>query len=238
MKAVFTLRSHSFSTPKCCHPLRLDPVARWWSLPTSATLLSWTSSSDHLHTSTSCWSSGGQSGSCLSLSSVGGVQGLGVERASLQWQNHRWCRFPVASLHCHSWCHILLSQWPFHSSFRHFHINDLASQAEDAASRGEQGRVFKITELVCGRYRGGIDTLIMDKQGWLLTTESEEDTMDGTLQWSSEQTTTTNRGRYTRGRDRPGCQHPSPGKEEIIAAIESLKNGKIPWTRQSQCRSL
>ena len=49
MKAVFTLRSHSFSTPKCCHPLRLDPVARWWSLPTSAPLLSSTSSSDHLH---------------------------------------------------------------------------------------------------------------------------------------------------------------------------------------------
>ena len=33
------------------------------------------------------------------------------------------------------------------------------------------------------------------------------------------------RFRYARGRDRPGCQHQSPGKE-IIAAIKSLENGK------------
>ena len=35
------------------------------------------------------------------------------------------------------------------------HINDLANQAEDVTSRGEQGRVYKITKLVYGRYRGG-----------------------------------------------------------------------------------
>ena len=45
------------------------------------------------------------------------------------------------------------------------HINDLASQVEYAASRGEQDRVYKITTLVCGRYRGGTDAPIMDKQG-------------------------------------------------------------------------
>ena len=44
-------------------------------------------------------------------------------------------------------------------------INELASQAEDVASRGEQDRVYKITKLVCGRYRGGTDAPIMDKQG-------------------------------------------------------------------------
>ena len=52
------------------------------------------------------------------------------------------------------------------------HINHLASQAEDAASRGEQGRVCKITKLVRGRYRGGTDAPIMDKQGRLLTTKA------------------------------------------------------------------
>ena len=63
------------------------------------------------------------------------------------------------------------------------HINDLASQAEDAASRGEQDRVYKITKLVCGRYRGGTDAPIMDKQGRLLTTEAEQDARwDRTLQ--------------------------------------------------------
>ena len=42
------------------------------------------------------------------------------------------------------------------------HINDLAIQKEDAANRGEQDRVYKITKLVSGRYRGGTDTPIMD----------------------------------------------------------------------------
>ena len=55
----YTLRSRSFSTSKCCRPLGLDSVflsfsfrvavTRWWSLPTSAPLLTWTSSSDHVH---------------------------------------------------------------------------------------------------------------------------------------------------------------------------------------------
>ena len=35
------------------------------------------------------------------------------------------------------------------------HINDLPSQTEDGANRGEQGRVYKITKLVSGRYRKG-----------------------------------------------------------------------------------
>ena len=52
------------------------------------------------------------------------------------------------------------------------HINDLASQTEDAANRGEQGRVYKITKLVSGRYRGSTDAPIMDKQGRLLTTKA------------------------------------------------------------------
>ena len=55
----YTLRSRSFSTSKCCRPLGLDSVflsfsfrvavTRWWSLPTSGPLLTWTSSSDHVH---------------------------------------------------------------------------------------------------------------------------------------------------------------------------------------------
>lgn len=55
------------------------------------------------------------------------------------------------------------------------HIDNLASQAEDATSRGEQSRVSKITKLVCSRYRRSTDTTIMDKQGQVLTTEAEQD---------------------------------------------------------------
>ena len=55
------------------------------------------------------------------------------------------------------------------------HISDIASQAEDAASRREQGRIYKITKLVYGRYRGVSDTPIMNKKGRLLMTEAEQD---------------------------------------------------------------
>ena len=31
------------------------------------------------------------------------------------------------------------------------YINSLADQAEEAANKGEQGKVYKITRIVCGR---------------------------------------------------------------------------------------
>ncbi|KAJ7394675.1 hypothetical protein OS493_000496 [Desmophyllum pertusum] len=34
------------------------------------------------------------------------------------------------------------------------YMDDLSSQAENAARRGEQGKVYKITKMVCGKYRG------------------------------------------------------------------------------------
>ena len=55
------------------------------------------------------------------------------------------------------------------------YIEDLASQAEEAANRGEQGEVYKITKLVSGKYRGATDTPIVDKRGRLLTTEAEKE---------------------------------------------------------------
>ena len=55
------------------------------------------------------------------------------------------------------------------------YIEDLASQAEEAAHRGEQGQVYKITKLVGGRYRRTTDTPIVDRQGRLLTTEAEKE---------------------------------------------------------------
>ncbi|RUS72691.1 hypothetical protein EGW08_019547 [Elysia chlorotica] len=54
-------------------------------------------------------------------------------------------------------------------------IDDLASQAEEAAGRGEQGKVYKITKIVAGKYRGTSNAPITDKQGRLLTTESEQE---------------------------------------------------------------
>jgi len=52
-------------------------------------------------------------------------------------------------------------------------METLANQAEVATSKGEQGKVYKITEIVCGKYRGTTDTPITYEQGRLLTTEAE-----------------------------------------------------------------
>ena len=109
------------------------------------------------------------------------------------------------------------------------HINDLANQAEDVTSRGEQGRVYKITKLVCGRYRGGKNAPIMDKQGRLLTTKAEQD-----ARWTEHFSEVLNRPPPPTEADIQEAETDldvntdPPGKEEIIAAIKSLKSGKSP----------
>ena len=55
------------------------------------------------------------------------------------------------------------------------YMEDVASQAEEAANRREHGQVYKITKLVSGKYRGATDMLIVDKQGRLLTTVFKKD---------------------------------------------------------------
>ena len=109
------------------------------------------------------------------------------------------------------------------------YIEDLASQAEEAANKREQGQVYNITKLVSGKYRGTTDTSIVDKQGRLLTTEAEKE-----ARWAEHFSEVLNRPPPTIEAE---VQHPDndldvstapPEKEEIIAAIGSLKNGKSP----------
>lgn len=42
------------------------------------------------------------------------------------------------------------------------YMDELASQAENAANRGEQGKVYKITKMVCGKYGGRSEVPIKD----------------------------------------------------------------------------
>ena len=102
------------------------------------------------------------------------------------------------------------------------YIEDLARQAEEAANRGEQGQVYKITKLV-------MDTPIVDRQGRLLTTEAEKE-----ARWVEHFSEVLNRPPPTTevevqylNTDLDVSTAP-PEKEEIIAAIRSLKNGKSP----------
>ena len=112
---------------------------------------------------------------------------------------------------------------------KRIYMEDLASQAEEAANRGEQGQVYKITKLVSGKYRGATDTPVMDKQGRLLTSEAEQE-----ARWTEHFNEVLNRPPPTTeavpqnlDTDLDVSIAP-PEKEEIVAAIKSLKNGKAP----------
>ena len=55
------------------------------------------------------------------------------------------------------------------------YLEDLASQAEEAANKGEQGQVYKIAKPVSGKYRGATDTPTGDKQVRLPIAEVEQE---------------------------------------------------------------
>ena len=109
------------------------------------------------------------------------------------------------------------------------YMEGLAREAEEATARGEQGRVYKITKLVSGKYRGSTDAPMADKQGRLLTTDAEQE-----ARWAEHFSEVLNRLPPTVTAD---VQDPAkdldvntapPEKEGIVAAIRSLKNGKAP----------
>ncbi|XP_055518546.1 craniofacial development protein 2-like [Leucoraja erinacea] len=52
------------------------------------------------------------------------------------------------------------------------YLEDLTNQAEDAAKKREQGKVYKITKIICGKNRRTIETPIVDKKGRFLTKEA------------------------------------------------------------------
>ena len=112
---------------------------------------------------------------------------------------------------------------------KRYYINSLADQAEEAANKGEQGKVYKITRIVCGRYHRSIDTPITDKQGRTLTSEAEVE-----ARWAEHFSKVLNRPPPTVEAE---IQEPEtvldintapPEEKEIVSAIKSLKNGKAP----------
>ena len=48
-------------------------------------------------------------------------------------------------------------------------------RAHIAAKRDQQGTVYKITKVICGKYQANANTIIKDKQGSLLTRERERE---------------------------------------------------------------
>ena len=109
------------------------------------------------------------------------------------------------------------------------YMEELGNQAEEAASKGDQGKLYKITKVISGKFRNTTDSPIEDKNGKLLTTEEEIE-----ARWAEHFSEILNRPPPTVQADIQNMEvdldinTDPPSKVEIIAAIKTLKNGKAP----------
>ena len=105
-------------------------------------------------------------------------------------------------------------------------MDNLARQAEDAASKGEQGKVYKITRVLSGKRKITTVAPIADKQGKLLTTEVEQD-----ARWAEHFSEILNRqpplveANIQETETDLDISTGPPTRGEIIAAIKTLKTG-------------
>ena len=108
-------------------------------------------------------------------------------------------------------------------------MEQLAAEAEGAAARGEQGKVYSITRRICGKFKGNTCGPVKDKQGKLLTTEKEQE-----ARWNEHFEEILNRpapeGRAVipEAVEDLDIDTAVPKKVEIVSAIKTLKNGKAP----------
>ena len=115
-------------------------------------------------------------------------------------------------------------------------MEDLAKEAEVAAQKGEQRNVYKVTKLICGKYNGNRNVPILDKQGQLLTSEKDQE-----ASWVEHFNEVLNRPPPEQEPVIPEAEEDlsvdtgPPKKEEIIAAINSLKKPQGTWQRPPQC---
>ena len=100
----------------------------------------------------------------------------------------------------------------------------LAKEAEEAAQKGEQRNVYKVTKLICGKYNGSRNAPIQDKQGQLLTSEKDQE-----AHWVEHFKEVLNRPPPEEEPDIPKAEENldvdtgPPKKEEIIAAIKAVQ---------------
>ena len=108
-------------------------------------------------------------------------------------------------------------------------MENMAMEAEEAAMRGEQRRMYNIMKQICGKFKGNYNGPIKDKQGKLLVTQKEQEE-----RWTQHFNEILNRPAPDEMADIPEAVEDldidttSPTKEEIIRAIRLLKNGKAP----------
>ena len=109
------------------------------------------------------------------------------------------------------------------------YLEDMATQAEEAAHKGDQATLYNITKQVCGQFRKNLDAPIKDKDGKLLISEETQD-----ARWAEYFSEILNRPPPETEPDIPVAvedleiETSPPSKEEIINAIKALKNNKAP----------
>lgn len=112
-------------------------------------------------------------------------------------------------------------------------MDDFGSQAEVASSIGEQGKVYKVTKVVFGKFCGLTDALVGDKEGGLPISEEID------AHWAEHFGEVLDRLLPTAEVDNKEAEHDlqvntAPlEKEEIISAIKSLKDRNAPLAGQS-----
>ena len=108
------------------------------------------------------------------------------------------------------------------------YIENLASQAEEAAVCNEQGTVYKVTKIITGKCHA-TKVLVKDKNGILLTSEREQQ-----RHWTEHFRELLNRPQpivvlnIQEAATNLDISTDVPTRREIIQAINSLKNGKAP----------
>ena len=109
------------------------------------------------------------------------------------------------------------------------YIDDLAKQAQATPRKGDQRTVYRVIRKIYGKYPGIVDTPVADKQGPLLTSEEEIDSL-----WAEHFSEDLKRDPPTTDANIQEAEQDlaintdSPKKEHIMLAIKSLKNRKAP----------
>lgn len=109
------------------------------------------------------------------------------------------------------------------------YMEELALEAEDAAKRGDQGQLYKITKLICGKFQTSSSGPVKDKNGKLLTTEQEQEN-----RWSEHFQELLNRpepdvtAEIEEANEDLAINIDPPTIREIVMAIKTLKNNKAP----------
>lgn len=115
---------------------------------------------------------------------------------------------------------------------RQNYVENMAVEAEKAASDQRMGDVYQITKKLCGK-KNSTNIPVRNKQGTLLTAEKDQE-----IRWTEHfkevlnRSDPTNIPEITEAEEDLDINLDTPSKEELVKAIQCLKNNKAPGKDQ------